>query len=124
MNNRTRPEPIDVNPCDYCVEWVLLLMSFIMPIFVCDRYHDPDLFERSGNLMLFFAVAAEFVHLNRLTKKHINNACRVKDGDTPKDISSSARSVGWVVFVLALAGTIISGYGEKLYFYFKPSGLG
>ena len=107
--------PTEVNPREYWIEWLFLLASFATPIFVCVRYHDPGLFERSGSLMVFFAAVAEFVTINRLTKKHILNACRAKEGDTPQDVSAVAKIIGFASFILALIGTFIWGYGSMLY---------
>lgn len=107
--------PTRVNPFEYWVEWLFLSLSFAAPIFIFACYHDPGLFERSGSLMVFFAAAAEFVTLNRLTKKHILNACRAKERDPIQDVSAVAKIIGAISFLLALVGTFIWGYGSILY---------
>lgn len=65
--------------------------------------------------MVFFAAVAEFVTLNRLTKKHILNACRAKEREEIQDISAVAKIIGIISFLFALAGTLIWGYGSMLY---------
>jgi hypothetical protein len=107
--------PTDVSFADYWLEWLLLLASVGAPVFVCLVYRNADLFARSGALMVFFAAAAEFVTLNRSNRKHLLNACRAKDGETPRDFSAASKLTGWLSFLFALAGTIIWAYGDKFH---------
>lgn len=65
--------------------------------------------------MVFFAAVAEFVTINRLTKKHILNACRAKEGDPIQNVSAAAKIIGVISFMLALVGTFIWGYGSVLF---------
>ncbi|MGH9523263.1 MAG: hypothetical protein ACRD3E_12110 [Terriglobales bacterium] len=69
--------------------------------------------ERSGSLAVFCAAVAEFIALNRLTKKHFLNACRAQNGELPWGVTSAFNRVGQAAFVLGLCGTVIWGYGSK-----------
>ena len=106
--------PSDVSFPAYWPEWLFLLASIAAPVIVHFAYSNPELFARSGALMVFFAAVAEFVTLNRSNRKHLLNACRAKDGETPRDYSSVTKLIGWLSFLFALAGTIIWAYGDKL----------
>jgi hypothetical protein len=64
--------------------------------------------------MVLFAAVAEFITINRMNKKHILNACRVKANEPPWDFSFAARVVGIISLVAALLGTILWGYGDLL----------
>jgi hypothetical protein len=77
-------------------------------------FHDGGMLGRSGSVVVFFAAVAEFFTLNRANKKHILNACRVKNGETPWDFSRPAKIVGLLSFVVGLIGTILWGYGDLL----------
>ena len=120
--NRTSAErktyelaPTDVPFTRYWLEGALLIVSVLTPVFVLLWYRSPDLFERSGALMVFFAAVAEFVTLNRSNKKHLLNACRAKAGEMPYDFSIASKVTGWLSFLFALAGTLIWAYGTKFY---------
>jgi len=69
---------------------------------------------RSGSLMVFFAATAEFLLLSRANRKHILNACRAKEGDTPWDFSVHDTILSIASFVLALVGTVIWGFGDAM----------
>jgi hypothetical protein len=73
----------------YWPEIVLLTLSVITPIVSWLVWHDGKILQGSGNVMVFLAAVAEFISLHRLNKKHILNACRVLDNETPWDFSSA-----------------------------------
>ena len=98
----------------YWPESALLTLSFAMPIFVWLVWRDGQTLARSGSLMVFFAAVAEFFTLNRMNKKHLLNACRVRANETPWDFSNAAMTVGVVALVAALGGTVLWGYGALL----------
>ena len=106
--------PTDVRCATYWPEWLCLLAAVAAPAVVCVVYRNPDLFARSGALMVFFAAVAEFVTLNRSNRKHLLNACRAMNGETPRDYSGVTKLIGWLSFFFALGGTIIWAYGDKL----------
>ena len=71
--------------------------------------------ERSGSLMLFLGALAEFITLNRMNRKHLLNACRVKANENPWDFSPAAEIVGGVSLVAALMGTVLWGFGSLIF---------
>ena len=115
MTNQRDYEIIKNPPVSYRMYWpeaVLLLASFITPFVAWLIWHSPVMFARSGSLVVFFALLTEFISLHRMNKKHITNACRIKAGETPWDFSRPANVVGVLALVLALAGTLVWGYGD------------
>jgi hypothetical protein len=106
--------PTDVSFADYWPEWLLLLISVCTPVFVYLVYRNAGLLARSGALMVFFAACAEFVALNRANRKHLLNACRAKNGETPRNFSAASKLTGCLSFLFGLSGTIIWAYGDKL----------
>jgi hypothetical protein len=115
MNNQTyqvvKPR---VSFAMYWPEGVFLLLSYVTPVFAWLISHSGDMLARSGSVMVFFAAVAEFIMLNRMNKKHLLNACRVKANEAPWDFSLAARVVGIISLIAALLGTILWGYGELL----------
>jgi len=107
--------PTDVGFSACWLEWLLLLASVSTPILVSLVYHNAELFARSGALTVFFAAAAEFVTLNRSNRKHLLNACRAKDHETPRDFSLATKVIGWLSFLFGLTGTIVWAYRDKFY---------
>ena len=97
----------------YWPEVMFLLMGFAAPLIALFGWDSGEAFERSGSLSVFFAAVAEFIALNRLTKKHFLNACRAKDRVTPWGIAPAANYVGFAAFVIGLLGTLIWGFGSK-----------
>ena len=98
----------------YWPEVTLLLASIATPVVTWLIFHNGGMLGRSGSIMVFFAAVAEFFTLNRSNKKHILNACRVKNGETPWDFSRPARIVGFFSLITALIGTLLWGYGDLL----------
>ena len=98
----------------YWPEIVLLLLSYATPVLAWVISHNGGMLSRSGSIMLFFAAVAEFFTINRMNKKHLLNACRVKANEAPWDFSLAAKIVGFVSLFAALLGTIIWGYGDLL----------
>jgi hypothetical protein len=89
------------------------VVGALVPVAVRVLIGPGDYFERSGSIAVFCAAIAEFIALNRLTRKHFLNACRAKAGETPWGISSAFGVVGKVAFVIGLYGTAIWGFGSK-----------
>jgi hypothetical protein len=103
-----------VSPWMYWPEGTLLLFSYATPVVAWVIWHNGGMVSRSGSIMVFLAAVAEFIMLNRMNKKHLLNACRVKTNETPWDFSLAATIVGFVSLFAALLGTIIWGYGDLL----------
>ena len=91
-----------------------LLASVLTPVVVWLIWRDSDLFGRSGSLMVFFAAMAEFLLIGRANRKHILNACRAKNGETPWDFSRTDKGISIIAFLLALVGTVIWGFGDLM----------
>src|SRR5688572_12119935 len=96
----------------YWPEATCILLCWLTPIISWWIWPDPYKLARSGSLMVFFAVLAEFITLGRMNKKHILNACRAAAHERPWDFSGAARVVGIAALVSALAGTVLWGYGD------------
>ncbi len=95
-------------------ESLLLAASFLTPILAWCIWQDGDVFSRSGSLMVFFAVTAEFVSLNKANKKHILNACRALKNEEPWGFSKPDKMIGLVSLTLGLLGSVIWGFGDLL----------
>jgi hypothetical protein len=106
--------PTVVHWLEYWPEWVLLLASLGAPAFVAMWYRDAGLFARAGALTVFFAATAQFFSIGRANTKHIHNARRAKDNQSPRDFSSTAKVVSWLSFACGLIGTIIWAYGDLI----------
>ena len=99
----------------YWVDWSFLVIGVLIPILAAIMWRTGNAFERSGSLTVFCAAVAEFVTINRLTKKHIRNASRALNGERPWDVSGAAKCVGIAALVVGLIGTVIWGFGTKLW---------
>ena len=112
----TKTYDIVVPPFGFAQYWpeiAFLVIAVAAPLIALFGWGSGEAFERAGSLSVFFAAVAEFIALNRLTKKHFLNACRAKEGETPWGISPAASYVGIAAFVIGLAGTLIWGFGSK-----------
>jgi hypothetical protein len=98
----------------YWPEWLLLLASVLAPTFVAMHYQEAHLFARAGALTVFFAATAQFFSIGRANTKHLRNARRAKDNQSPRDFSSAAKVISWLSFFCGLLGTIIWAYGDML----------
>jgi hypothetical protein len=96
----------------YWPEALLLLASVATPFIALAIWHNGNMFGRSGSVMTFLALLAEFVSLNRMNKKHILNACRVNANEIPWGFSHASKVVGYLSLLCALVGTLIWGYGD------------
>src|SRR5262245_36077536 len=105
----------NVSLSEYWIEWSFLAAAILIPLVTAVVWRTGDAFERSGSLTVFCAAVAEFVNLNRLTNKHILNACRALNRERPWNISDAAKYVGIAAFLLGLIGTVIWGFGSKLW---------
>jgi hypothetical protein len=101
-----------VRPSMYWLEALLIFVAWIIPVFVWLHWRYGPLLARSGSLLVFFSAAAEFRFLNSVNRKHLLNACRVRDGDELRGFSKLARWVGPVALLTALAGTVLWGFGD------------
>jgi hypothetical protein len=93
---------------------LLLGASLLTPVLAWLIWRDANIFARAGSLSVFFAATAEFITLNRANRKHILNACRARKHEVPWDFSKPDKVVGIIALILALAGTIIWGFGDLL----------
>ena len=96
----------------YWPEWVLLLASASAPAFVAAYYRDARPFARAGALTVFFAASAQSFSIGRAKIKHLHNARRAKNSQSPRDFSSTAKVISWLPFGCGLVGTIILAYGD------------
>ena len=96
----------------YWPEGVVLFLSVLTPIIAWLIWRNGSMFGRSGSVMTFFALLAEFISLHRINKKHILNACRVQNGEVPWGFSRASAAIGITSLICALVGTVIWGYGE------------
>lgn len=115
MNNPQTYEVVKNPPVSYRMylpEVLLLLLSVATPFIAWAIWHNGNMFGRSGSVMTFFALVAEFISIHRMNKKHLINACRVKAKKTPWDFSRAYKVVGILSLICALAGTLIWGYGD------------
>lgn len=96
----------------YWPEAMLLLLSVATPFIAWAIWHNADMFGRSGSVMTFLALLAEFVSLNRMNKKHILSACRARANEIPWGFSRAAKVVGILSLICASVGTLIWGYGD------------
>ena len=62
----------------------------------------------------FFAVAAEFITINRANKKHMLNASRAARHEPIWDFSTPGKIVGWLALGAALVGTILWVFGDLM----------
>ena|SRR5207302_6598901 len=100
---------------DYWVEWTFLAAGLLIPVLAALIWHNGATFERSGSLTVFCAAVAEFITVNRLTKKHILNASRVLNRETPLNVSAASTYVGIAAFVVGLLGTLVWGFGGAVW---------
>ena len=99
----------------YWVEWVLLGVGATIPVATALIWRTGSAFARSGSLTVFCAAVAEFMAVNRLTKKHILNAIRARDGEEVLGVSTAATRVGLTALVVGLIGTFIWGFGDAVW---------
>lgn len=99
---------------EYWPEMAFLGLGAAIPTVFLWHFGASDWLERSGSLAVFCAAVAEFIALNRLTRKHFNNAARVRVGEAPWITTTAFQVVGWAAFMVGLVGTVIWGFGSKL----------
>ena len=99
----------------YWKEIVLLFFAILTPFISWCGWKDPNIFAASGSIMVFFSVLSEFLLLNKLNVKHINNALRVEAGEKPLRFAHCAEIITWCSLFIAAIGTIIWGFGERFF---------
>ena len=104
----------DVSYKMYWPECLLLLLSVLTPVVAWLIRQNGEMLQNSGILVVFFAAVAEFISIHRMNKKHILNACRVRNNEAPWDFSPASKLIGWLAFFCALAGIILSGFGNLI----------
>jgi hypothetical protein len=104
-----------VSLSEYWIEWSFLAAGILIPLVAAIVWRTGDAFERSGSLTVFCAAVAEFVNLNRLTKKHILNASRVLNRERPWNVPAAAKYVGIAALLVGLIGTFIWGFGGTVW---------
>jgi hypothetical protein len=115
IENWKNLEQTNVNIVSYWKEIALLICALFIPFVSWYLWHDPDILSASGSLMIFCSVLAEFSLLHKLNVKHINNALRVKAGGMPKRFSKISQIISALSLIIALSGTIIWGYGNRIF---------
>lgn len=95
-------------------EIALLTAAGLTPVLAFLIWFTGDAMQRAGGVMVFFAVAAEFITLNKANNKHLYNASRVFNDQLPWLFSDSDRLVGRVALVMALIGTFLWVFGDLL----------
>ena len=95
-------------------EIALLVTAGLTPVLSLLIWFTGDALQRAGGVMVFFAVAAEFITLNKANNKHLYNASRVFDDELPWLFSDSDRIVGRVALVMALIGTTFWVFGDLM----------
>lgn len=95
-------------------EWALLVSAYVTPFIAFFVWHHGIALQRSGGVMVFFAVAAEFITINRANKKHMLNASRAARHEPIWDFSTPGKIVGWLALGAALAGTILWVFGDLM----------
>ena len=98
----------------YTPEWVLLVCAYVTPFIAFFVWHHGVALQRSGGVMVFFAVAAEFITINRANKKHMLNASRAARHEQIWDFSTPGKIVGWQALGVALVGTILWVFGDLM----------
>ena len=117
MHADTKVYKLVVPELGYREYWPAILWlcaGVLAPIVIVCITRSGEWLERSGSISVFCAAVAEFISLNRLTKKHFLNACRAREGELPWGISSAFTYVGKAAFLLGLLGTVIWGFGNKI----------
>ena len=92
----------------------LLMAAGLTPVLALLIWLTSDALQRAGGVMVFFAVAAEFITLNKANRKHLINASRAYRREEPWAFSDSDRYVGWVALAMALIGTFLWVLGDLM----------
>ena len=95
-------------------EWVMLGWAYLTPLVAYLVWHTGGAMQRAGGVMVFFAVVAEFVSLDKASKKHLLNASRAYRSEMPWDFSTADRVIGWCAFFAAAIGTLLWVFGDLL----------
>jgi hypothetical protein len=95
-------------------EIILLVVAGLTPVITLFVWFTGDALQRAGGVMVFFAVSAEFITLNKANNKHLYNASRVYNDDPPWLFSKSDRIIGRVAIAMALVGTLLWVFGDFL----------
>ena len=98
----------------YRLELCLLSLALATPILTLLICRTGIELQRSGGVMDFFAVVAEFITLNRANTKHMRNASRAWRGEQPWDFSKPGKVVGMLALIAALVGTLLWVFGDLL----------
>jgi len=91
-----------------------LFVAVFAPIIALVFWSSGGALQRAGGVMVFFAVAAEFITLNKANTKHLINASRAYRDEEPWTFSNSDKYVGWVALRIALVGTFLWVFGDLL----------
>ncbi len=106
--------PAQPEPGLYLWETVLLVLALSTPIVALTAFGTSGALQRSGSVMVFFAVLAEFLLLNKANTKHLRNAERVFRRETPLSFSPASKVVSGFALLFAAAGTLLWGFGDCL----------
>lgn len=107
---------------DYWLEWTLTALA-VLPalgsLLLCWQLSDGGTwFQRSGSLMVLFAVWLEFRQAKAAIRKIIENATQSILAVAPSFRMDPVQSLFQNIAIgLAILGTIIWGYGDLLFFW-------
>jgi len=105
----------------YYREWLLLGSAYLSPVVALVFWQSGAALQRSGGVMVFFAVVTEFITLNKANWKHLFNSSRAYLGHRPWTFSTTDRVIGWIAFFAALVGTLLWVFGDLLLLSLEPS---
>ena len=92
----------------------MLAGAYLTPLIACLYWRTGEAMRQAGGVMVFFAVVAEFISLNKASNKHLLNASRAFRREMPWAFSTTDRVIGWLAFVAAVIGTLLWVFGDLL----------
>lgn len=111
--------PVMPSRGDYAIELILMLLAMV-PVLVSAyasiQTGDGHWFQRSGALMVLFAVAVEY-HRTRMLRRPNRGGVTAAGVPTnsPYAVVRLWRSLPYVCYLAIFAGTIIWSYGDLLF---------
>lgn len=118
MTSNTQKElQADVPWSELFCELMLIFFSVTVPVtsFLVDiKIEHPDWFQRSGALMVLFAGLLAYRSLTKHYRKFFNNTLR----GYPLKTSPNQEKVDYLTLIVSVAGTVIWGYGDKIFSFF------
>ncbi|NIQ14891.1 MAG: hypothetical protein GTO02_11005 [Candidatus Dadabacteria bacterium] len=102
----------------YWKEFLFVALAWSAPLITWIVTQPPERAEwlaRSGSLMVLFSVIGEYYLQKKNAVKFINNAIRAGTGTAPLDFSVMAVVANILFLITVVLGTIIWGYGDKIF---------